>query len=107
MLDQAEDIIISLSEQTIPWVPHVTFSKNELQEKTIAAFDRYYRDALEVLLESGVPCRVLAPNQPWKTGTLRIKLELILDESEESKESIDAKTQVQSPLDEIRSQIQP
>ena len=102
MSNKYQNIVVSVPENSIPWINHVTFKLKELQDKIILLFP--YREQIKVLFESGVPCEILAPNQPWKKGRLLIKIELILDEPEES---IDSKTQVQSPLDEIRSQIQP
>lgn len=40
----------------------------------------------------GVPCEVLAPNQSWQKGKVKISLEFIADE-------------IESPLDELRKEI--
>ena len=40
----------------------------------------------------GVPCEVLAPNQSWQKGKVKISLEFIPDE-------------IESPLDELRKEM--
>jgi hypothetical protein len=49
------------------------------------------------IMEDGHPCWILEPTQPWRRGRIKISIEVLIEEDEQSPQVSE------SPLDDIRN----
>ena len=83
------DEVLTVSDDDNILMNHYTYKAEELLN---AIGNSVNRNKKEKWCIEGVPCEVLAPNQSWQKGKVKISLEFIPDE-------------IESPLDELRKEI--
>lgn len=81
---EANDVIsVSQSDTKNPLIPNETFKASQLENN---AFSEIRQNEFIRTLEQGVEADVLSPNQPWRRGKVKLKIEckLIFEDEEES-----------------------
>lgn len=81
--------VISVDREDNILIHHHTYKIEELLYAIGNKIDHHKRDKWCV---KGVPCKMLAPNQPWQKGKVKISIEFIPDE-------------IESPLDDVRKEL--
>ncbi|VEP16628.1 KGK family protein [Hyella patelloides LEGE 07179] len=83
------DDVLSVNSEDNILISHHTYTVEELLN---AIGDQINYRKKEKWCVEGVPCKMLAPNQSWQKGKVKISIEFIPDE-------------IESPLDELRKEI--
>ena len=83
------DEVISVDGKDNILIHHHTYKVKELLQAIGNKIDHHKKDKWCI---QGTPCEMLAPNQSWQKGKVKISLEFIPDE-------------VESPLDEVRKEF--
>ena len=83
------DEVISVNGKDNILIHHHTYKAEELLDAIGNKIDHHKKEKWYL---KGTPCEMLAPNQSWQKGKIKISLEFIPDE-------------IESPLDEVRKEI--
>ncbi len=84
-----------------------TFEAGDFVSNLCRTENYFIEDAAELVIK-GVPCRVITSKQlGWRSGTVKLNLQFIPDEPEPEMKSLPpAVSEIPSPLNEIRKQLE-
>jgi len=85
-----------------------TFAIQDFAYKLCATRTHFIQEAVELLVEEGMPSSVLTSRHlGWRSGKVKLSFQFIPDEPEPEMKSLPpAVSEIPSPLDEIRKQVE-
>lgn len=83
------DEVLTVESKDNILIHHHTYKVEEILDAIGNKIDHHKKEKWCI---KGTPCKMLAPNQTWRKGKVKISLEFIPDK-------------IESPLDELRKEI--